>query len=170
MPAAILPAKNRLEWLQRNTIGYRPQPYEQLAEFYRRMGHDDQARIVLLAKQRHRRSTLTRLGKAWAYVLDWSVGYGYRPWLAALWLTGLVAAGTIVFDRWPPQAIGPGGNLGFSPLAYTINILLPFGQFGQSGAWVLVGDERWFAYGLFGAGWLLATAAVAGVTRVLNRS
>jgi hypothetical protein len=166
----IMPARSRLVWLHRNAEGYRPQPYEQLAAFYRRMGHDDQARIVLLAKQRHRRSTQGYGGKVWAYLLDWSVGYGYRPWLAALWLAMLVAAGTIVFARWPPQPINPGKPPEFSSLAYTINILLPFGQFVQPDSWTPVGAERWFAYALVGAGWLLATAVIAGVTRVLNRS
>jgi hypothetical protein len=167
---SVLPARNRLAWIHRNAEGYRPQPYEQLAAFYRRMGHDDQARIVLLAKQRHRRSTQGYGGKVWAYLLDWSVGYGYRPWLAALWLATLVAAGTIVFARWPPQPINPDKPPEFSSLAYTINILLPFGQFVQSDSWTPVGAERWFAYALVGAGWMLATAVIAGVTRVLNRS
>jgi hypothetical protein len=166
----ISPAKIRLPWLERNTLGYRPQPYEQLAAFYRRMGHDDQARIVLLAKQRRRRSTQKYAGKAWSYLLDWSVGYGYRPWLATLWLVALVATGTIVFHLWPPQPLNPGRAPEFSSLAYTVNILLPFGQFVQSDSWQPVGAERWFAYALVGAGWLLATAVVAGVTRVLNRS
>jgi hypothetical protein len=169
-PTIMLAAKSRLDWLKRNASGYRPQPYEQLAAFYRRMGHDDQARIVLLAKQRQRRSTQSYGGKAWSYLLDWSVGYGYRPWLAALWLVGLVAAGTIIFHRWPPHPINAGRAPAFSSLAYTINILLPFGQFAQSNSWTPVGTSRWFAYALVGAGWLLATAVIAGVTRVLNRS
>src|ERR1035438_2920608 len=134
------------------------------------MGHDDQARIVLLAKQRHRRSTQNWPGRAWAYLLDWSVGYGYRPWLAAVWLAALVTAGTIIFAHWPPLPTSPGSAQAFSSFAYTINILLPFGQFVQPESWTPVGAERWFAYALVVAGWLLATTVIAGVTRILNRS
>ena len=134
----VLPARDRLAWLQHNMVGYRPQPYEQLAAFYRRMGHDDQARIVLLAKQRQRRSTQSEAGKAWSYLLDWSVGYGYRPWLATVWLVALVATGTLIFHRWPPQPLSPGRSPEFSSLAYTVNILLPFGQFVQSDSWAPV--------------------------------
>lgn len=168
--AAILPSKDRLLWLEHNCIGYRPQPFEQLATFYRRMGHDDQARKVLLAKQRRRRSTQNLGGKLWGYLLDWSVGYGYRPWLAATWLIALVAIGSIVFAWRPPQPLNPAASPPFNSLVYTINLLLPIGQFVQPNQWNPGGPERWFAYSLVGIGWLLATAVIAGVTRVLKRS
>lgn len=168
--AEILPAKERLPWLKRNALGYRPQPYEQLAQLYRNIGHDDESRKVLLAKQRNRRSTQTIAGKFWGYLLDWSVGYGYRPWLASLWLITLVTAGTVIFSWKPPSPVNPGTAAGFDPFVYTINLLLPVGQFIQPDQWYPVGTERWFAYALVGAGWLLATAVVAGITRVLNRS
>ena len=48
---------HRMRWIRRSP-GYSPQPYEQLASWYRKAGHDDDARRVLLAKQRHRRRTL----------------------------------------------------------------------------------------------------------------
>ena len=130
--AEILPARERLRWLRLTTTGYRPQPYEQLAQFYRSVGHDDEARKVLLAKQRNRRSTQTIAGRPWGYLLDWSVGYGYRPWLAALWLIALVTAGTIVFSLKPPPALDPRTAPEFDPFVYTINLLLPIGQFIQS--------------------------------------
>jgi len=168
--AEILRASDRLRWLKRTATGYRPQPYEQLAQFYRSVGHDDEARKVLLAKQRNRRSTQPIAGKLWGYLLDWSVGYGYRPWLAALWLIALVAVGTIVFSWKPPLPLDPKTAPAFDPFVYTINLLLPIGQFIQPNQWYLAGAERWFAYGLVGAGWLLATAVIAGITRVLNRS
>ena len=166
----ILPARERLSWLRRTSAGYRPQPYEQLAFFYRKIGHDDEARKVLLAKQRQRRSTQGPTGRAWSYLLDWSVGYGYRPWLAALWLAILIIAGTVVFALRPPPAVSPSATPQFDPFVYTVNLLLPIGQFIQSGQWTLIGAERWFAYGLVGAGWLLATTVIAGITRILNRS
>ena len=168
--ADTLPASSRLAWLSRNRVGYRPQPFEQLAAFYRRIGHDDQARKVLLVKQRRRRSTQNLGGKLWGYLLDWSVGYGYRPWLAAIWLISLIAIGSITFAWRPPPPVDPATPPPFNSLVYTINLLLPAGQFVQPDQWNLIGPERWFAYSLVGAGWLLASTVIAGVTRVLNRS
>jgi hypothetical protein len=165
-----LSASSRLVWLSLNGAGYRPQPFEQLAAFYRRIGHDDQARKVLLAKQRRRRSTQGLGGKPWGYLLDWSVGYGYRPWLAAIWLISLIAIGSIIFAWRPPPPVDPHTSPSFNSLVYTINLLLPFGQFIQPDQWNPNGPERWFAYSLVGVGWLLASTVIAGVTRVLNRS
>ena len=168
--ADTLPASRRLAWLSLNRVGYRPQPFEQLAAFYRRIGHDDQARKVLLVKQRRRRSTQNVAGKLWGYLLDWSVGYGYRPWLAAIWLISLIAIGSITFAWRPPPPVDPTTSPPFNSLVYTINLLLPAGQFVQPDQWNLNGPERWFAYSLVGTGWLLASTVIAGVTRVLNRS
>jgi len=168
--ADILSSSDRLAWLDLNGTGYRPQPFEQLAAFYRRVGHEDQARKVLLIKQRRRRSTQNLAGKLWGYLLDWSVGYGYRPWLAAIWLAFLVTVGSIVFAWRPPPPLDPATSPHFNSLVYTINLLLPVGQFVQPNQWNPGGTERWFAYALVGVGWLLATAVIAGVTRVLNRS
>nr|BFE80895.1 hypothetical protein GCM10020093_034960 [Planobispora longispora] len=91
----------RLSWLCRDPGGYRPQPYEQLATWYRRIGHEPDARRVLLAKQRERRGTLRSTGRFWGRLLDLAVGYGYRPWLAGLWAVVLLAAGTTVFSAVP---------------------------------------------------------------------
>jgi hypothetical protein len=76
-----LPARKRLEWLGRPTE-YRDQPYQQLAAYYRRLGDDAQARIVLLARQRRRRQQQSRWASWWGWLQDILVGYGYA--LAAL--------------------------------------------------------------------------------------
>jgi hypothetical protein len=103
-PTGRVPVAERIDWVSRGPYGYQPQPYEQLAEFYRRAGHDDDVRRVLLAKQRHRRTTLSTPARAAGRLLDITVGYGYRPWLAAIWLGLLLTIGTIVFtlDRPTP--------------------------------------------------------------------
>src|SRR5262249_5334613 len=49
------PVRHRINWLRRDPAGFHPQPYEQLAAYYRSIGHDRDARAVLLAKQRARR-------------------------------------------------------------------------------------------------------------------
>ncbi|MEW1907408.1 oxidoreductase [Kitasatospora sp. NPDC085895] len=160
---------DRLAWLGR-TPGYTPQPYEQLAAWYRRIGHDDDARRVLLAKQRRRRRTLGPLGRVWGRLLDATVGYGYRPWQAAVWLAALIAAGTAAFSHGSPTAVQAGQGAPFNPLIYTMDLLIPIGGFGQRTAWYWTGLHQWLGYALIAAGWLLTTATLAGVTRSLNRS
>ncbi|MFG2891363.1 oxidoreductase [Streptomyces sp. NPDC048248] len=160
---------HRLAWIHRNP-GYAPQPYEQLAACYRQAGHDDDARTVLLEKQRHRRRTLNRPGRVWGYLLDAAVGYGYRPWLAALWMTALCLLGSLVFGVRSPIRTKAGEGDPFNPFIYTVDLLFPIGDFGQRNAWHWAGATQWLSYLLIAVGWLLTTAVVAGVSRTLNRN
>ncbi|WP_306318790.1 MULTISPECIES: oxidoreductase [unclassified Streptomyces] len=159
----------RLRWLSL-TPGYFPQSYEQLAAHYRRLGHDVEARRVLLARQRHRRTTLGPAGRIWGHLLDATVGYGYRPWLAGLWLALLAVIGWTVFATHTPVPNKAGEGPRFNAFVYALDLLVPVGGLGQGGAW------HWdqpgvqaLAYALVGVGWILTTAVVAGVTRTLSR-
>lgn len=161
----------RLAWVARDPQGFRPQPYEQLAAWLRDIGRDDLARRCQLAKQRARRRSLGPLSRTWGVVLDWTVGYGYRPWIAAVWLVLLVALGTTVFSLHHPHTIRqPGERPGFHAFIYTLDLMLPIETFGQRSAWDPVGWTRWLAWSLTGTGWLLATALISGVARVLRRA
>lgn len=170
LPAAV-PLTDRLGWLGRHPDGYHGQAYEQLASYYRALGQDDMARRVLLAKQRCRRRTLPPLGRAWSAVVDWTVGYGYRPGQSTVWLLGLLATGTAVFALQPPQLTDPGNTAPyFHPSIYTVDLLNPLGSFGVRAAYTPVEWTAWVAYGLMVAGWILATAVVASVARTLKRT
>jgi hypothetical protein len=57
----------------------------------------------------------------------------------------------------------------FSPLIYTLNLVLPIIDFGQAHAFDPRGVEQWLSYALIVAGWTLATAAATGIIRVLRR-
>ncbi|GIH06746.1 oxidoreductase [Rhizocola hellebori] len=164
---AYLAVKDRLRWLGREQDGFRPQPYEQLAVHYRRLGSDAAARHVLLAKQRIQSRERQLHQRIAGHLLNWTVGYGYRPWRAAAWLAVMLAVGTIAFSAWPPQP--DGSTRKFDPLIYTLDLLLPISAFGLREDFAPVGSTRWLAYGLTAAGWLLATALIAGVTRALRR-
>ncbi len=159
---------DRLSWVGRDPYGYRPQPYEQLATWFRRIGHEPDARRVLLAKQRRRRRTLKPTGRIWGRLLDLVVGYGYRPWLAGLWVAVLLTTGTAVFAAVPPRQIDPDQVRSFQPLVYTLDLLAPVSVFEQRGAWEPVGWTQWLAWTLVASGWILATALIAGAARVLR--
>jgi hypothetical protein len=162
-------ARARCSWLDRDADAYRPQPYEELAGYYRRLGHDEDARRVLVAKQRRRRRTLNPPARVAGYLLDGLVGYGYRAWLAAVWLGVLLTAGTAVFTARPPLALDPAHQPHVDAFVYTLDLLIPIGAFGLRSTFVPVGGTRWMAYGLIASGWILATALIAGVSRSLRR-
>ncbi|MEU8330589.1 hypothetical protein [Micromonospora sp. NPDC048839] len=158
----------RLNWLDRDPAGYRPQPYEHLARFLRQIGHEADARTVLLVRQRRRRRQLSPAGAAWGLLQDGLVGYGYRPTWAALWLLVLTALGTTIFSLNPP-ASGAGGTA-FNPLVYTLDLLIPIVNFGQERAFGIGGRAQWLAYVLTAMGWILFTAVAGALTRTFNRS
>ncbi|TJZ54418.1 oxidoreductase [Streptomyces piniterrae] len=160
----------RVAWIRRHP-GYAAQPYEQLAAWYRRLGHDDDARRVMLAKQRHRRKTLGLPARLWGHLLDGTVGYGYRPWLAGVWLAALVLLGTTVFGAHSPRPTEPGQVPPFNAFVYTLDLLIPIGGLGQRTSWYWQGGTAaWLSYALVAAGWILTTAVLAGITRTLNRN
>jgi hypothetical protein len=165
-----LPARDRLRWLARNPQGHEPQPYEQLASHYSAIGQPAQARRVLYTRERLQRDAKAPLGRAWSLVQDVTVGYGYQPWRAALWLTLLLAAGSILFAAAPPAPLLHGGTPHFNAVIYTLDLLLPVVDLGQKHAFNPGGAEQWFSYVLIAAGWLLATTIAAGVARVLSRN
>ncbi|WP_338703291.1 oxidoreductase [Streptomyces sp. Q6] len=167
--ATPLRAGERLAWIRRSTDGYQPQPYEQLAAAYRRLGHEDEARTVLLAKQRHRRSGLPLHARVWGYLQDATVGYGYRPALAALWIIALLAVGASFFAAHRPAPLEAAKAPPFSPVFYALDLLLPIIGFGQKAAFAPQGAGQWLAYALTTAGWVLATTLTAGVSRALSR-
>jgi hypothetical protein len=165
------PESKRLDWVARDPQGFRPQPYEQLATWLRQIGRDDLARRCQLAKQRARRRHLGPFSRTWGVLLDWTVGYGYRPWISGLWLALLLALGTAVFSLHHPHTLRqPGERPHFHAFVYTLDLMLPLETFGQRSAWDPAGWTEWLAWGLTGTGWFLATALIAGVARVLRRT
>jgi hypothetical protein len=108
----------RLSWLAHGEDTYRAQPYEQLASYYRRLGHDKEARRVLVAKQRRRRSEPKTFGKISGCAQDWIVGYGYRPDFALVWLIVLVFLGSLYFTMNRPAQVNPSQHLHYQPVLY----------------------------------------------------
>lgn len=113
-----------------------PQIFEQLASVYRQSGDEKAARKVLIEKHRRLRRQLNPLSKAWNWLLHLTVGYGYRPWLAAIWLAALVAVGSLVFRQAHPDHMvsDTATPPAFNPVAYTLDTLLPIVDLGQERA------------------------------------
>ncbi|REE96929.1 hypothetical protein [Thermomonospora umbrina] len=164
-----LTARERLDWIRRDTDGYQPQPYERLAQTYRSLGLDAEGRSVLLAKARDRRKTQSPSRKAVGWFQDVLVGYGFRPFRAASWLGGLLAFGTIVFSLHKPAQLEAEQKPSFNAFFYTLDLLLPIGTLGQEPYYSPKGVYQWIANFIIMAGLILGLTVAAGATRALSR-
>jgi hypothetical protein len=109
--AAPVDAESRLTWLDlqdstRWGEDFWPQPYEQLAGVFREMGHLEDARAVLIVKERLQRRARRARAKnpLWRMMLAMSdgflaitVAYGRQPLLAFAWLVLFWLVGVGVF-------------------------------------------------------------------------
>lgn len=77
-----------LDMLATKTLRYASQPYFQLAAAHQAAGHERDVRRIHLARHRDllRRGNLDLWSRTWHRVTGLTVGYGYRPALALLWL------------------------------------------------------------------------------------
>lgn len=98
---APVDARQRLAWLEgiHHSNGFSPQPYEQLAKVLREMGHREDARVVLIEKERLQRKAQNPVWwrRVWNRVMRESAGYGYRPSLSLRYLAGLMLIGMLFF-------------------------------------------------------------------------
>ena len=154
--------------LTRGAAGYTSQIYDQLSAAYQRDGREEAARQVAIAKQWRRRRALGPAGKLINWLLYVTVGYGHRTWLAAIWLAGLLACGTWIFDRAHPAGLNRTDDRGpaFHALAYTLDVLLPLVDLGQQNAWRPHGAAMYWSWTFMGAGWVLTTAVAAGLAGI----
>ena len=87
-----------LDLLRDGTPGYAAQPYQQLAAGYRALGDERQAREILMAQ---RDDELARADtrwpeRLWGQITKDTLGYGYQPWRALLFLAAVVAVSCVL--------------------------------------------------------------------------
>ncbi|MGC5035642.1 MULTISPECIES: oxidoreductase [unclassified Streptomyces] len=170
VPRGPFPLAERLDWVAAATAEYNPEPYERLAAVLRAGGEDEDAREVLLAKQRRHRESLPPAAKLWGYAQDWTVAYGYRPGRAAVWMAVLWAAGSFAFAQAGHPPMKRGEHPEWDPVLFSLDLLLPVIDLGQVGFWQLRGGWQWLAAAMILLGWVLATTVAAGATRLLRRN
>jgi sRNA-binding regulator protein Hfq len=93
-------AESRIAWLQRQpTDQFLPQPYEQLAGVLRKMGHEDEAAKVMIAKNRDYAAHLPwySVSRLWYNLIGELAGYGYLPGRAFKISLGFILFGWRLF-------------------------------------------------------------------------
>jgi hypothetical protein len=97
VPELVSPQSWR-ELLRDGTPRYAAQPYQQLAAGYQARGDDRQARETLM-KQRDDQLSRAHTGqweRLWGRITKVTLGYGYQPWRALLFLVAVVAVSCVL--------------------------------------------------------------------------
>ncbi|HEY8534744.1 MAG TPA: hypothetical protein VIL44_12910 [Micromonospora sp.] len=183
------PIDERIAWLQRDPDGFHPQPYEQLAAYYRSIGHTRGARRVLLAKHRARhrhlsvavhlprrlrylhpvlRPMATLVWRIPGWVYDAISGYGYVPGRICLWLAASIATGAVMLHDAAPATPTPHRSL--NALLLATDATLPTHPFGLHDTVALTGANYAVGLALHVIGYALALSVIPTMTRALNRT
>jgi hypothetical protein len=93
-----IPARDWLDLLRNGTRRYAAQPYQHLAAGYRALGDERQARQILMAQ---RDDELARTHprwpeRLWGKTTKVTLGYGYQPWRALLFLVLVVVISCVL--------------------------------------------------------------------------
>ena len=179
-----------------STVVFATQPYEQLADVYRRAGQDAQARKVAIARRADQRKYGNLSPYRWIgnWLLDKTIKYGYQTWragagLATLFVTVwvlsaiaqqhhlMVPVGDIVVGLHPvPSATKCSSNYPcFYPAGYAADTVIPLINVHQAEYWGPDGHAPWghaWVVGTWiatGLGWALATLLVAGYTGLVRK-
>jgi hypothetical protein len=167
---APMTAGRRLEWLRRQPKDFRPQPYQQLAQVFEEAGLQGDATAVRVASEQeaYESATIGNLTsdgvRFWSFLLRWTIGYGYRPFLALIPIVFFVLLGTALFwsgyergvltpvnkdaseyfekvrqVRSNPHLIVPSPPAGYQPfnaLFYSLETFLPLVKLHQEDNWL----------------------------------
>ena len=161
-------------WVSAQTLTWRelflPQPYEQLASVLRKMGHERDARLIMIEKNRDR-ARFTRFfqqGWWWYNVFGRLIGYGYAPWRAFAMSVVMILLGWILFylgfshdlvlpTRENAYAKAPNGQFvldnsgrpkiledypAFNAFVYSLESFIPLIKFDQSANWTPNANRR----------------------------
>ena len=175
--------KSHLQYLERQSPdGFTLQPHRQLADILRKSGYEDNARDVLIDMHKARREQggFSKFGWIWSWILQGTIGFGYRSHRTLLWALALVLLGAFLFNAGyqaghlvPPKPETKTVSQ-FNALGYSLDSFLPIINLHQEELWVPtgVGAGRWIQYYYWFhicLGWALITLGVAGFTGLVRK-
>lgn len=190
-PLGDLPLQ--LEWLA--AAQFDSQPYHELARVLKLHGHREAATSVLVEGERGRlrnRAARSRWRRAFDKALEWlfaaTVGYGYKPSRALLWLLGIWAVGSVAFSigahyhsmlpareavAVTAQVVAKAAPFEtLDAILYSLDTMLPVIDLGVADQWrpSRLDTRLWLYLRVHVAlGWIFSTLAVLGFTGVVRR-
>jgi cytoskeletal protein CcmA (bactofilin family) len=171
----------RLQWLKTGTrwtrgaegqyehVGFTPQPYQQLAAYYRNAGNDNQARRVLHKMYSRRNAGLHTwhqpVIKLWNTAQNIFIGYGYAPGFAFAWLVVFALVAAWLFG-WVGKV-----HTGFArEIIMSLGLVLPGTGYGQIDPWKAAGTTSHVIAGLLVLwGLVLGATVIAALARVIKQ-
>lgn len=175
--------KSRLEYLKRQAPNeFTLQPHRQLADILRKSGYEDNARDVLIDMHKARREQggFSKFGWLWSWILQGTIGFGYRSHWTLGWALVFVVLGAFLFNAGyragflvPPKPDAKTVSE-FSAIGYSLDAFLPIINLHQEELWVPsgFGGGRWIQYYYWVhicLGWALITLGVAGFTGLVRK-
>lgn len=170
----------RLDWLKAGTmrvrqasgdyekIRFAPQPYLQLAATYQRSGRDHDRRSVLCRMHRERNSAESWrhwYSKLWNYAQDGTLGYGYVPSRALIWLLGI----SVFSSLWLTYSPGKRAGLLQSSII-TLGLILPGSGYDKIEKWVELSTwSHLVASFIVLIGLVLGATTIAALARILKQ-
>ncbi len=172
---------NRLQWLQTGTqwsrgsegqyekVGFTPQPYQQLAAYYRNSGDDNQARRVLHNMYSRRNKSLHNwhepVIKIWNTAQNVFVGYGYSPERAFGWLFAFAVVAAGLFAWVGKVHTGP-----VREIIMSLGLVLPGTGYTQIDPWKATGTASHLIAALLVLwGLVLGATVIAALARVIKQ-
>jgi hypothetical protein len=182
-------ARDWLDLLRNGISDYAAQPYQQLAAGYRALGDDRQARQILMAQ---RDDELARTHprwteRLWGKITQITLGYGYQPWRALLFLLGVVVISCVLAVMLGSRgALAQTGNPAapahpctvIQQISVGLDLNLPVGtSLARAGCDLTKDPASASAAWLTGVGWILRLLAwgfaalfVAGFTSAVRKT
>ncbi len=174
---------------------YYPQPYEQMAKVLKASGREEDAKKILIEKNKIRleRGELNLISKVWLWLLGALIGYGYRPWKAGVYAMIVIVFGALLFVEADRKCIMTDcgeekTNQTFSAFFYSLDKFVPFLDLDQAKHWRPLlqknrpnkrdefGDRRipgeyvyYYQFAHVILGWLLTTIFIVGLTGAIRQ-
>lgn len=145
-----IPVDEYYELLNKQGMGYSPQPYEQLAKVLRVSGRGDIATKILIKnkKDEYAKTEKSFFKTLYYYFLKTTLGFGYETWRPLVISFILISIGSLVF-LWAfdnsiitPVLDAPNdhNNLNisfeFHPFVYSLDAFIPFIELPQTAVWL----------------------------------
>jgi len=184
-------------WLRRQLPHYSAHPYESLAKALKAEADENAALRILIQKEDDvgLARSLPWWQRFWRGLLRYTVGHGYRPEWALVWILAFIALGAFFFDLGYREGVMapastdvlvqekyqkyreiPKDYPTFSAWAYSIDAFIPFLDLVLEHYWIPNADAGWWGALLriylwihIGVGWILSTLFLTGVTGIIRR-
>jgi len=184
-------------WLRRQLPHYSAHPYENVAKALKAEADENAALRILIQKEDDvgLARSLPWWQRLWRGLLRYTVGHGYRPELALVWILAFIALGAFFFDLGYRNGVMapastdvlvqemyqkyreiPKDYPNFSAWAYSIDAFIPFLDLVLEHYWIPNADAGWWGALLriylwfhISVGWILSSLFLTGVTGIIRR-